>query len=198
MAANTADLGKLVTQAINPTIAAYGLSLPEFYIENISLPEAVEKVLDKRTSVGIAGDLGRYTQFAAAEAMGAAAAAPGSGMGTALGAGMGMALGHSMIQPGPWGAAPQPTAQPAVQTPMQAAPPPPPPPVETVWHIAENGKTTGPYGRGHLGRMVTDGSFTRDTLVWAAGQDGWKKAAEIADLAQLFTVMPPPPPPPGA
>ncbi len=186
MAANTADLGKLVTDAINPTIAAYGLSLPEFYIENISLPEEVEKVLDKRTSVGIAGDLGRYTQFAAAEAMGAAAAAPGSGMGTALGAGMGMALGQQMIQPGPWGAVPQAAPQ---------AAPPPPPPVETVWHIAANGQTTGPYGRGHLGRMVAEGSFTRDTLVWAAGQDGWKKAGEIADLAQLFTVMPPPPPP---
>lgn len=60
MAANTADLGKLVTTAIAPKIAEYGLTLPEFYIENVSLPEEVEKVLDKRTSVGIAGDLSKY------------------------------------------------------------------------------------------------------------------------------------------
>ena len=58
MAANTADLGKLVITAISPKIGEYGLALPEFYIENISLPEEVEKVLDKRTSVGLAGDLG--------------------------------------------------------------------------------------------------------------------------------------------
>jgi hypothetical protein len=100
---------------------------------------------------------------------------------------MGMAVGMGMGgMAGPWGAAP-----------AQAAAPPPPP-VETVWHIAENGMTQGPYGRGHLGRMVAEGSLTRATLVWAQGQDGWKPAGEIAELAQLFTVMPPPPPPPGA
>ena len=54
MAANTADLGKLVAGAIDPTLKNYGLSLPELYIENISLPPAVEKALDARTSRGIA------------------------------------------------------------------------------------------------------------------------------------------------
>jgi hypothetical protein len=37
--------------------------------------------------------------------------------------------------------------------------------------------------------------LTRDSLVWTAGQDGWKAAQEIIELAQLFTIMPPPPPP---
>jgi hypothetical protein len=55
--------------------------MPEFYIENISLPPAVEAVLDKRTSMGIAGDLGKYSQFAAAEAMTAAAHNTNSAMG---------------------------------------------------------------------------------------------------------------------
>lgn len=44
MAANTAELGKGVATAISETIAGYGLSLPELYIENISLPPAVEKI----------------------------------------------------------------------------------------------------------------------------------------------------------
>ncbi|NBT32401.1 MAG: DUF4339 domain-containing protein, partial [Rhodobacteraceae bacterium] len=60
-----------------------------------------------------------------------------------------------------------------------------------------NGAATGPFGRGHLGRMVTEGSFTRDTMVWTQGQDGWMPAGDVAELAQLFTVMPPPPPPAG-
>jgi hypothetical protein len=73
---------------------------------------------------------------------------------------------------------------------------PPPPPVEHVWHIAENGATKGPFSKAALGRMATDGGLTRETLVWTAGQDGWKPAGEVTELAQLFTILPPPPPPP--
>ena len=185
MAANTGDLGKLISAEISSKIAAYGLSIPELYIENISLPEAVEAVLDKRTSVGIAGDLGKYTQFSAAEAMTAAASQPGGGaMGAGIGAGMGMAMANQMAS-GPWGS-PAPQAAPIA---------PPPPPVEKVWHIAENGATKGPFSRAALGRMATDGALGRDTLVWTAGQDGWTAAGDIAELAQLFTILPPPPPP---
>ena len=199
MAANTADLGKLVAGAISQTVAGYGLSIPELYIENISLPPAVEKALDKRTSMGLAGDLGAYTKYSAAEAMTDAAANPsGGGMGAGLGMGMGMAMAQQMAgqlsgqlagqasgQPGPWGARP---AQ-ALQT------PPPPPQPEHVWHIAENGETRGPYSRAAMGRMATSGDLTRQTQVWTAGQDGWIRAGDVTELAQLFTVMPPPPPP---
>ncbi|WP_376871145.1 SPFH domain-containing protein [Albirhodobacter sp. R86504] len=186
MAANTADLGKLIVAAIEPLISGYGLSIPEFYIENISLPEAVEAMLDQRTSMGIVGDLNRYTQFNAAQALGNSGA-----MGAAVGAGLGMAMGAQMgaaHHAGPWGAA-QPAAQPAAQNIA-----PPPPPVEKVWHVAANGAATGPFGRGHLGRMVADGSLTRTTLVWTPGLAGWLKAEEVTELAQLFTIAPPPPP----
>ena len=181
MAANTADLGKLVAAAISPIIAKYGLSIPEFYIENISLPDAVEKALDKRTSMGIAGDLGKFTQYSAAEAMTAAAANPngGGGMAAGLGAGMGMAMAGQLAQSGA----------------MAPAQMPPPPPVEHVWHIAENGQTSGPFSKAALGRMAAEGKLSRDTHVWTAGQDGWLRAEEVAQLAQLFTIMPPPPPP---
>ena len=192
MAANTADLGKMIVSQVSPTLAEYGLSMPEFYIENISLPPSVEAVMDKRTSMGIVGDLNKYTQFAAAEAMGAAAqntnSAMGAGMGAGIGAGMGMGMAQAMAT-GPWGTSPAPAAA--------TPPPPPPPPAEHVWHIAENGQTTGPYSKARLGRMVTDGTFSRDTYVWTAGQDGWKKAEEVTELAQLFTILPPPPPPMG-
>ncbi len=59
---------------------------------------------------------------------------------------------------------------------------------------ADKGQTTGPYSKARLGRMVTEGTFSRNTLVWTAGQDGWKTAQDVDELAQLFTVMPPPPP----
>ena len=180
MAANTADLGKLVATAISGTIAEYGLTIPELYIENISLPPAVEAALDKRTSTGIAGDLGRFTEYSAAEAMTEAARNPnGGGMGAGLGMGMGMAMAQAGMQQGPWGA---------------RSATPPPPPVEHVWHIAEGGKSHGPYSKARLGQMAGEGKLTRDTLVWTAGQDGWQRAEDVQELAQLFTVMPPPPP----
>ena len=182
MAANTADLGKLVMGAISPTIANYGLSIPEFYIENISLPEEVEKVLDKRTSMGIVGDLHKYAQFSAAEAMTKAAENPGM-----AGAVIGMGLGSMAMNPGPWGAAPQAPTPPA---------PPPPPPV-AAWHVATNGQTTGPFDAATLAQMARSGSLTRDSHVWTAGQDGWTRAGNVAALAGLWAQVPPPPPPPG-
>lgn len=184
MAANTDQLGRLVAKAIAPVIETYGLVLPEFYIENISLPAEVEAMLDKRTSMGIVGDLDRFGQYAASEAMLAAARNEG-GAGAGFGAAMGAAMGATM-RTGPWGAVPAPAA---------AAPVPPPLPgraVETVWHVAIGGAAQGPYGRGHLGRMAAEGSFARDTLVWTPGQDGWLPAEDVPELAQLFTMMPPP------
>ncbi len=190
MAANTGDLGKLVASAISGVVAEYGLEIPEFYIENISLPEAVEAVLDKRTSMGIAGDLGKFTQFSAAEAMSAAAQNPaGGGMAAGMGMGMGMAMAQQM---GPWGAMPANAPAPA---PVAAHPaPPPPPPPEHVWHIAEDGETRGPFSKAAMGRMAQNGELTRETHVWTPGQDGWKRAGEVTELAQLFTILPPPPP----
>ncbi|WP_424176786.1 SPFH domain-containing protein [Yoonia sp. TsM2_T14_4] len=178
MAANTADLGKLVAGAIDPTLKNYGLSLPELYIENISLPPAVEKALDARTSRGIAGNLDDHLKYKAAEAMATENAAAGQAMGMGMGAALGMQMANP--QTGPWGPV--------------TPPPAPPPPVEHVWHIAEGGQVSGPYSKAAMGRKVTDGTLTRASMVWTQGQDGWMTAEDVTELAQLFTVMPPPPP----
>jgi membrane protease subunit (stomatin/prohibitin family) len=180
MAANTRELGKLVSTEISATIADYGLSIPELYVENVSLPPAVEEVMDKRSSMGMIGDLNQYTQFQAAEALGR-----DGGAGAAMQAGLGAGLGMQIAQAGRWGA--RPTA--AVQS------PPPPPQPDKVWHLAENGQTKGPFSKAALGRMTSDGGMTRETLVWTPGQDGWMKADDVDEMAQLFTVLPPPPPP---
>ncbi|MEM9967968.1 MAG: SPFH domain-containing protein [Pseudomonadota bacterium] len=193
MAANTRELGGLVAKEIAPQLAEYGLSMPELYIENISLPPAVEKVMDKRSSMGVIGNLSEYTQFQAAEALGRDG--PGSAaLQTGLGAGLGMQMGQQ-LSAGPWGARtaePSPAAAPDAT--RFAPPPPPPPPVEHVWHIASNGQTSGPFSKAAMGRKVVEGSLTRESYVWTAGQDGWLRAEDVPELAQLFTVLPPPPP----
>jgi hypothetical protein len=94
-----------------------------------------------------------------------------------------MAMGAQMARQGPWGAGP-----------ASGAAFPPPAPVEHVWHMAENGETTGPFSKATMGRMAADGQLKRDSFVWTPGQDGWKRAEDVAELAQLFTVLPPPPP----
>ncbi len=176
MAANTGTLGTVVAREISPTLAEYGLELPELYIENVSLPAAVEAALDKRTSMGIVGDLSQFMQFSAAQAMSQPGGSAGGAMGAGVGAGLGLAMAGQMMPQGP------------------AAIAPPPTPVERVWHIARDGETDGPYSRAALGRMAGDGNLTRSTYVWTAGQDGWQHADRIGELAQLFTVLPPPPP----
>ena len=45
-----------------------------------------------------------------------------------------------------------------------------------------------------IGRMAAEGRLTRQTHVWTPGQDGWLRAEDVAELAQLFTILPPPPP----
>ncbi len=192
MAANTPELGKLIVKALEPSLAEYGLSMPSFFIENISLPPKVEEILDKRTSMGIVGDLNTYMQFQAAESMTIRGGAAGQSIGAGLGAGMGLAMAQQSLA-GPWGAVPNAAPAPQAQALPQAAPPPlPQQRTERLWHIAKDGAPQGPFSKARLGRMQAEGELTRETLIWSEGLDGWTAAGEVAELAKLFTVAPPP------
>jgi membrane protease subunit (stomatin/prohibitin family) len=177
MAGNTAQLGALVSGAIAGKIAEYGLSIPEFYIENISLPEDAEKALDKRTAMGVVGDLNKYMQFNAAEGL----AQPGSAMGATLGAAMGAGMAAVV---GPWGAAPPPIST--------AAPPAPPPlPSAAQWHIGLDGQSKGPFAQSEVQTMIAQGQITAATLVWRQGMPDWAAAAQT-ELAAALPAAPPP------
>ncbi len=94
LAANYRTVGDQARQSMDPQFQTYGLSLSMFVIENISVPPEVEKMLDVRSQMGIAGDLGRLTQFQTAQAIPEAAKAGGAG--DAMGLGAGIALGQQM------------------------------------------------------------------------------------------------------
>ena len=117
LAANYDELSNFALQAMNPKMAPLGIALTSFVIENISLPEEVEKSMDKRTSMGVLGDLNRYTQYQAAEAMREAANNPGGMAGAGMGMGAGMAMGQMFA--GALQMNQQPAAQP--QQPVQQA-----------------------------------------------------------------------------
>ena len=192
LAANYDDLGDFLTERISPEFAQYGLELTKFLIENISLPPAVEEALDKRSSMGVIGNLDQYMKFQTAEAMEAAASAGGDGAaGAGMGLGMGMAMAQQMagaMQSGQQQGGQQQGGQ------QQAAggAPPPIPPGAKPFYIAVNGQQQGPFTTEQLVQQVSGGSVTRDTLVWADGMPGWQKAGEVQALSQLFASMPPP------
>jgi membrane protease subunit (stomatin/prohibitin family) len=93
MAKNQAALGQKIAEQMKPAFAALGLELDQFVVESISLPEELTKVMDQRIGMSMAGDLGRFTQFEAAESLEEAATNTGgaAGMGVGLGAGAAMA-----------------------------------------------------------------------------------------------------------
>ncbi len=96
LASNYDELGKFTRGKLTQDFNGYGLELTKFVIENISLPAEVEAAMDKRTSMGVIGDVGRYAQFQAADAMRDAAQNTGGGAGTGAGLGAGFAIGNAM------------------------------------------------------------------------------------------------------
>lgn len=96
LASNYDELGKFVRSKLSDEFKSYGLDLTKYLIENISLPQEVEAAMDKRTSMGVIGDVGRYTQFQAADAMRDAAQNTSGGAGTGAGLGAGFAIGNAM------------------------------------------------------------------------------------------------------
>jgi membrane protease subunit (stomatin/prohibitin family) len=95
MAANQTDLGRKIAESLRPAFAALGLALDTFVVENLSLPEELQKPLDARIGMNMVGDLGRYTQFQVANSMPIAAANEGGGV---AGAGVGLGAGLAMAQ----------------------------------------------------------------------------------------------------
>ena len=92
MAANQTQLGQQASELLKPAFTNLGLALDTFVVENLSLPEELQKMLDQRISMNMVGDMGRYTQFQVAQSMPIAAANEGSG-GAGLGAGLGVGMG---------------------------------------------------------------------------------------------------------
>jgi membrane protease subunit (stomatin/prohibitin family) len=92
LAANQSLLGDEIVERLKPIFASLGLELNQVVVENISLPDELAKVLDQRIGMNLVGDLGRYTQYAAAESLDLAAANTGGGAGVGMGLGAGAAV----------------------------------------------------------------------------------------------------------
>ncbi|MBP3630323.1 MAG: SPFH domain-containing protein [Clostridia bacterium] len=103
LASNLLEFNKQVVKSVADHFATLGLLVTNCIIENISFPEAVEKAIDTRSSLGILDDsMDTYVKYQSAEALRDAAKNPGvSGLGTQLGAGVaiGSILKESLSTP---------------------------------------------------------------------------------------------------
>jgi membrane protease subunit (stomatin/prohibitin family) len=97
MAAHQAELAQKVAAELQPSLTALGVALHSFVIENLSLPDELQKVLDRRIGMNLAGDLGRYTQFEAAQSLETAAANTGGAAGVGVGLGAGVSMAQTMM-----------------------------------------------------------------------------------------------------
>lgn len=98
MAANQGLMAEKIRAALLPVFERFGLTLDSFAVENISLPEELQKSIDKRISMGMAGDLNQYAHYQAAESIPLAAQNEGGIAGLGAGLAAGMAVGQSMSQ----------------------------------------------------------------------------------------------------
>ena len=197
LASNLNEFSNELTIALKNDFSEYGIELTKFLIENISLPEAVEEALDKRTSMGVIGNMTTYTQMQFADSLKDAANNPSGGghlASDAMGAGIGLAMAGQMAQQmvNPQNGQPA-TGQPQNPVgvnPQQGVPPPMPP--QVMFHVAVGGVQQGPFPVAQLQQMAQQGQLTPDTLVWTAGMAGWAAANSVPSLAQLFGAVPPP------
>jgi membrane protease subunit (stomatin/prohibitin family) len=185
MAANYGEMGDFLTQKIAAEFLTYGLELTKLLVENISLPPAVEEALDKRTSMGVVGNLAAYTQFNIANSIPDAAKNPGGLAAAGAGLGMGMTLaapiGQALTGQQQAGSA-------SVGT-------PPPLPGAATYFLAVKGKQTGPFDLQALASQAAAGRLTQQTLVWAQGMTQWMPAGQVQALGSIFASVPPPLPP---
>jgi len=180
MAANYDQLGEFLTQRIAPEFGEYGLQLTRILVENISLPPAVSEALDKRTSMGMTGNLDRYLQYQTGAAMEAGAANPGGGASDGIGMGIGLAMANRMNQSIAGGS---------------AAVPPAVPSSTDVYHMVVNGVAQGPHSIDVLQQQVASGALTADTLVWSPSMSEWQAAGEVDALRSVLASNSRKPPP---
>ena len=96
MAANQDELAVMLKAKLASEFTRFGLLLDSFVVQNLSLPEELQKVLDERIGMNMVGDLNKYAQFQAARAIPIAAANEGGAAGAGAGLGAGVAIGQAM------------------------------------------------------------------------------------------------------
>lgn len=169
------ELANALKHEVQSEATQYGLEIGDIFIENISLPEEVQKVLDEKTGMNIIGDdMQNYTRYQTAKGMGN----NGSGSDAAA-AGVGMAVGMEMakelreeglVLDG----------HPAVKAPPK------------VYYLMILGEQKGPMSIAEVYTLLANGEASEDTLIWHKGMHEWQSISKTEDID--LSQLPPPPP----
>ena len=92
---NIDNLNMVMRSELIQDFEGLGLSLHDFYIHSISLPEEVQKLIDTKTGMNAIGNLDQYMKFKIADSL-EEAAKSGGGMGEGLGLGAGLGMGMAL------------------------------------------------------------------------------------------------------
>lgn len=187
LAANYNELSQGLETGMQEEFEKYGLQLSKFLISNISLPDEVEEALDKRTSMGMIGNMQAFNQYQtgiATEKM-----ADNSGGGGLASEGMGMGMGFAMASN--IMNASQAGQQAPQGSPPQGAPPqgPPPLPVQEQYFVHINSQQQGPYTQSVVQNMLQRNEISEATLAWKQGMAEW---AALSGFAEFRRNSPPP------
>jgi membrane protease subunit (stomatin/prohibitin family) len=155
MASNQVEFGNALKAKMDPLFQSYGLALDSLNVQNISLPEELQAMLDKRIGVNMMGGMQAYTQFQTAEAIPLAAQNEGGLAGLGAGMGVGFGMGQQIAgamsgalnpaaTPAPAAVAPAPTSSPATA------------PVSADEIVASIEKLHGLVGKGILSQAEFD------------------------------------------
>ena len=103
LAANQLSFAQALTKQLAPEFDKIGLKLEAMTVQNVSLPEELQKVMDQKIGMGmVGGDMGKFMQYQTAQAIPKFAEGAGSGgggiAGDAMGLGAGVALGQVLAQ----------------------------------------------------------------------------------------------------
>lgn len=178
MEAKVAEIGTRLREKLSPDFDAMGLELAEVQVQDIGLPEEVEKAIDARGAMAAVGNLQAYTQYESASSIRDAARNPGGAAGAGVGLGAGIAMGAQMMNSMGGGTAAM----------------PPPVPGGIAFHVAVGANQSGPFDLAALREQAASGALTRASLVWRNGMAQWMKAGDVQELSSLFADVPPPVP----
>src|SRR5207344_239254 len=101
LAANQVQFAEALAKQLVPEFAKIGIQLETLTVQNVSLPEELQKILDQKIGMGMVGnDMGKFMQYQTAQAIPKFAEGAGGGgiAGDAMGLGAGVALGQVLAQ----------------------------------------------------------------------------------------------------
>ena len=185
------QLGETLKNRIAPSFELLGLELTEVQVQDVGLPEEVERAIDKAGAMRVIGTMQTYTQYETASSIRDMANNPGGLAAAGVGAGMGLGMGGQIT--GAMGGSFTGQAQPNNALAGESTPPPLPPQVR--YYVALNGQQAGPFELPAIQRMVLSGQVTRESLVWKQDMPSWDAAEKLPELAAMFVLVPPPLPP---